>query len=221
MVPAGRARTSGLGRFFRASLPKVVCPNCREPVPAQESGACPHCGRPLRDEAGQKLRPLDLDFEGQLKALDARAFAATWKGAVFAFVAWLLVFVPLVQFLSPILLVFGQLVWVRIGIAGPYRRHFGTGRKIVTRWLSRLVVASIASFHIVVLVIPGANPLLFAGACALCWVYFRWHLKREHEHLPVAWFERILLGLAVLLLILSVIAVVVLVWVLSSLFPAR
>jgi hypothetical protein len=77
-------------------------------------------------------------------------------------------------------------------------------------------VASFAGLHLLLLPIPGANPLLFAALCGVSWAYFRWHLCREAQRLPVAWFEKVLLGLVAMVLIGMSIVLAVLLWLASK-----
>ena len=185
---------------------------------------CPRCARPISDDEGRNLRPLDLDFEARLAEMDARALANTKKGAVVALVVCLLMFMPPISWFGGGLLVILQMIWVRVAIIAPYRKHFGTGRRIVTRWITRLAVATGATLHLPAQAGGLAfgtfiiSPIVFAGLCAAAWRYHRWHLQRERAHLPVAWFEKILLWVFALIFVLVVVGVGLAIWGLHSLF---
>lgn len=182
-------------------------------VPLRAQGACPFCERPLEDADGHRIRPLDIDFEARTTDLDRQVLrrigvGCAWVAGISCLAA---VFPPAALVTIPVVVLF-QLIYARLAIVAPYRRHFGAGRKVVTRWISRFGMASGAGFHIPAAALVPFNialsPLLFAALCGALWGYHRWHLGRERERLPVMLFERVLLWVAALVFVLAVAAVV-------------
>lgn len=184
------------------------CPHCRESLPVfRPPPACPHCGRPLADDAGDRVRPLDLDYERILADADAGSLTWAKRGAIFAFVlAALALVLPVVgATVAYVVLVIAQFVWTGFFIARPYHRHFSPLRRLVTRWVRRLVtIFVVLPLHAAVFV-PGvglvASPAVFFGAAWLTRAYVRFHLVREKERRPVTFPEKLLVGVLAVLLV--------------------
>ena len=70
------------------------CPWCRETLPLRAGAACPHCGKPLEETSGAKVRPLDLDYDAILRDADESSLRWCNRGAAFAFCAALFSIVP-------------------------------------------------------------------------------------------------------------------------------
>jgi hypothetical protein len=157
------------------------------------------------DDEGRALRPLDVDFAGRTAELDRQSLASTRNGALLALVVCLFG-LALTPPIAAVGVVVAQFVWVRLFVVARYRRHFSTTRRIVTRWLSRLVMVFLVGFHLA-LALPivqlVASPALFAALCAAAWAYHRWHLQREHDRLPIGLLEKALLVVAALVVLVT------------------
>lgn len=174
---------------------------------------CPRCERPLKDESGATLREIDRDFEGLRERLDQSSLERMKSGtlvcAILSAANALGIVLPFLLPILPTIIAIQQIVWARPLISGPYARHFAPSRRIVTRWLSRFFVFTMASFHIHG-VFPGANlaqvvvsPVIFVVTCGTCWAYHRFHLQRERDRQPVLLVEKVLLVLAGLFALLA------------------
>jgi uncharacterized iron-regulated membrane protein len=189
-------------------------------LPLTAKGACPFCERSITDAEGRRVRPLDIEFEARSAELDRQVARRIGTGCLWvAGISCLSFFPPAVLITGPALVLF-QLIYARLAVVAPYRRHFGTTRRMVTRWISRFGMASGAGFHLPIALGIPVNlvlaPLLFAVLCGLLWGYHRWHLQREHEHLPVMIFEKVLLWVAAVVFILAVATVVGLIMLLDT-----
>jgi hypothetical protein len=177
----------------------VRCPWCREQVPALGGGAaCPHCGKPLESGEGEKVRPLDLDYERVLAEADASSWRWSVRGAAFALVTALVSLLPLAGgAIAYTVLVVGQFVWTGVLVARPYHRHFSPARRLVTRWVRRLgLLLVVLPAHAAAFAPPLSlvlAPAVFVGACVAVRAYCRFHLVREKERLPVTAAEKALL----------------------------
>lgn len=194
------------------------CPWCREEVGVLQRGpACPHCGKALRDERGDSVRALDLDYDAILAAADERTLLWTRRGAVFAFCAALFSLVPGAgAAVSAVLLAVGQLVWCGFLISRPYHRHYGPMRRLVTRWVRRLATLLVvlplhASTFVPFLGLVTA-PAVFAGACWATRAYARFHLVRERGREPVLFVEKALIVVMAALLLAGLCLFGVLLW---------
>ncbi len=174
---------------------------------------CPHCERPLKDGSGNALREIDKDFEGLRERLDAQTLRRLKGGtlicALLSASNALGIALPFLLPLLPTIIMIQQIIWARPLISAPYARNFSPSRRIVTRWLSRFFVFTMASLHIHG-VVPGANlvqfvtsPLIFLITCGTTWAYHRFHLQREHDRQPVLFVEKVLLVLGGLLALLA------------------
>jgi hypothetical protein len=193
------------------------CPHCRTEIRAlKRPEECPHCGRPLKNEEGHAIRPMDEDFDGLFEELDERSLGRLKTGTIVvtavSAIGLLGFLFPPILAIVPIVVVVLQFIWARPLIAGPYARHFGVGRRILTRWISRLGVVTASSFHVSGLV-PGVqvlvSPVLFAAICGTSWAYHRFHLRREHNRQPVHVLEKILLVVLALVFLLLIGAIVI------------
>ncbi|MCE9635168.1 MAG: hypothetical protein K8T90_05615 [Planctomycetes bacterium] len=201
-----------------------VCPWCREALPTfDKSAACPKCAKPLVDAAGARLRPLDLDFEKFLTDADAASLLWTKRGAIFAFVLAALSLVTIVAPFTILILILGQFFWGRFFIARRYTRHFAPLRRMVTRWISRLVLVLLVSPAYAAVGIPGLGlvvaPLVFGGTCLGLRAYFRFHFLREHRREGVTLFEKAFLVLLAFVFVVMMVVVGLLVWAGASLLP--
>jgi hypothetical protein len=185
----------------------VRCPWCRETLPALGAGAaCPQCGKPLEESSGEKVRPLDLDYDAILADADARTLRWCNRGAVFALCVAAFSLVPVAgATVAYVLLVIGQFVWAGILVSRPYQRHFSPLRRLVTRWVRRLglifVVLPAHAAAFVPMVGLVATPVVFYAACRIVRAYMRFHIVREKNRTPVTAAEKALVVvLAVLVL---------------------
>lgn len=180
---------------------RSACVWCREALPAFAATppACPTCGKELRDTSGERLRPIDVGFEGLLAEADATTSKWVRRSFVFAACAALLGIVP-----SPLsaaaflVLLVGQFFFARFLIARRYARHFAPHRRLVTRWLTRLfLLVVVAPLHGAALAIPVLGVALAAGIFGgTCWAfraYFRFHFLREHRREGILFVEKVFL----------------------------
>ncbi len=213
--PSGGGRGKALLQWLvRGSRGRRPCPHCRSRLPYGFGGdACPQCGRALEATGGETLRPIDVDYEGKVRDLDARAWGRTGKGALIAAALAAAGYVPGLSIIGAPVIFFFQIIWVRMAIVAPYRAHFTGVRRFITRWLSRLALIPAASLHIGLAQLPGVNliavPGLFAALCAAAWVYHRWHLGRERERKPVGLLEKIVLWVVALVVVVCLALVLI------------
>ena len=186
----------------------VRCPHCMTDVPSLLGAPdeCPHCGRALKDAAGHRVRDLDQDFPAISSGLDEQSLRRLKQGAIVCVVLSLANLV--LPFFAPLIFI-QQIIWARPLISAPYARHFSPSRRIVTRWLSRFFVFSMASLHVGGAV-PGvhfalviASPIVFVLTCGTTWAYHRFHLQREHDREPVMFVEKVLLVVGALCALLA------------------
>ncbi len=183
------------------------CPWCRESIPLIRAGAsCPHCGRAIEEISGEKVRPLDLDYDAILADADSRSMLWTRRGALFALALAAISLVPVVgAAVAYVLLVVGQFLWAGFLVSRPYHRHFSPLRRLVTRWVRRLgLVFVVVPLHAAAFVpILGlvASPAVFFGACWLVRAYSRFHLVREKERRPVTLIEKMLVVVLAILVL--------------------
>ena len=177
----------------------MKCPWCREGIPLLAAGAaCPHCGRAIETLAGERLRPLDLDYDKVLAGADASSLLWTQRGAIFAFALAAISLVPVVgAAISYVLLVIGQFLWAGFLVARPYHRHFSPVRRLVSRWVRRLalvfIVIPVHSAVFVPFLGLVLSPAVFYVTCRLVRAYSHFHLVREKERRPVTGAEKMLL----------------------------
>ncbi len=211
------------------------CPHCKSSIRVlwRAPDACPQCGRALRDEGGRRVRELDQDFDALSARLDELTRERIRTGTIVCAALSLLnvagpALPPLNVILPPVIFV-QHVFWARPLVCGPYARHFGVARRMVTRWLSRFFVVSMASLHAHGVAVPVAqvivSPLVFLGTCVAVRAYHRFHLRRERERLPVLLVEKVLLVLVALFVICAgVLLLVFASWLgdlLRSVLPAR
>jgi hypothetical protein len=203
-----------------------ACPWCREPLPAlSREKACPRCGKDLLDASGERLRPLDLDFEAVLA--DADDASARWlrRGVVLAAVVGAVASIPVpaVTGLAILVLVLAQMFWGRFLVARRYVRHFGAVRRFTTRWLARLVlVMFLLPLHASAFVPFAAvviSPAIFTGTNWILRAYFRFHLVREHRREGVLWIEKLFLVLLALAFVAGLALFAIFSTVILSLLP--
>jgi hypothetical protein len=183
----------------------VECPHCRSRwVALSRPQACPKCGRPLQAADGAPLRTLDLDFEALRKTLRSRSWERSLLGGGLAAGLALAAQLPPVAPPALVALYLGNLIWARLLVARAYREYFGPKRRLVTRWVTRFALVIGGSLHFGAPVpVAGVllSPAVFIGLCWGTAAYLDWHLAREHQRLPIAPLESMLLlilGLVVL-----------------------
>lgn len=201
-----------------------ACPWCREALPAFGApAACPKCAKPLVDGSGARLRPLDLDFETILADADAASLLWTKRGAVFALAMAVLSLVPLVAPFSILALILGQFFWGRFFVARRYARHFAPLRRMVTRWIARLVLVLLVSPAYAAVGVPvlglAVAPLVFAGTCLALRAYFRFHFLREHRREGVTFLEKVFLAVLVVVFLVGLVVLGLVLWLGASLLP--
>lgn len=184
------------------------CPHCRETLSVlSKEPLCPHCGRAIRTDEGAKVRQIDLEGDKILAEADERARVWMKRGAIYAVVVALLGVVPLFAPIAYVLLVAGQFFFARFGVARPYAAHFGAMRKLVARWVSRLVLVFIVIPAHSAVGIPGlavvTAPLVFWLTLLGVKTYFRFHFGRERERKGILAVEVVLLIVMALVLLAS------------------
>lgn len=206
----GRLSTLRLLRFRT-----VRCPHCMSSLRVlfRAPDACPHCERSLKDSDGATLRAVDKDFDSLLQGLDDQSLKRLKSGTlVCAVLSGCNAFGIALPFLLPILptiIAIQQIVWARPLICAPYAKYFSPSRRIVSRWLSRFFVFTMASLHVHGM-FPGINlvqiitsPIIFVITCGTSWAYFRFHLQRERDRQPVLFVEKVLLVLGAFFALLA------------------
>jgi hypothetical protein len=203
-----------------------ACPWCREALPSGPAPAvCPRCGKQLADSKGERLRPLDLDFEKILADADERSLRWTKRGVVFALVLGAVALVPGISVVAALLLILGQFFWARFLVARPYLVHFGGVRRLVTRWLGRLFLIAVVSLPLgtVAAPVPGlglvVGPVVFGGTCLIFRSYFRFHLHREHRREGVTFLEKVFLVILSFLAVIALIVFALIAWGVISFLP--
>jgi hypothetical protein len=168
--------------------------------------SCPHCGKAIEEATGEKVRPLDLDYDAILADADARSWRWTQRGALFALVLAAVSLVPVLgAAVAYVLLVVGQFLWAGFLVSRPYHRHFSPLRRLVTRWVRRLglvfVVVPLHAAAFVPFLGLVASPAVFFGACWAVRAYSRFHLVREKERRPVTVLEKMLVVVLAILVL--------------------
>jgi hypothetical protein len=185
----------------------TACPWCREPLGLGQRRAeiCPHCGRPLRGEAGE-LRDIDLRFK-EVEAAQCEIYRQmlVW-GSGASLVLFLLL--PLLHAsVSPALVVplvlLAHMLAVRIFLFRRARRLLGTTRRIFVRWITRLgfIWVGAVGYGLTALPLVGVVPgvVTYVGLTAGVHHYTRWSLARERARQPLALWEKLVLVSLVLL----------------------
>lgn len=202
--------------MFQAAL----CPWCREPLSSENHIAetCPHCGKPLVDESGTELRPIDLRYERLGKELDRRLGVMLIRGTPIVLGLGLLL--PLIHAAALVLLpamALTHLILIRLYLQGVGRAYYGMARSFISRWITRLVFLWIGGplYGLAILPILGGviSACCFAGLSWLVVHYEKRNLLREKERLPPAVWERallIMLGILTLMLLLLLFTLAVL-----------
>ena len=176
------------------------CPWCREEIDQADRrhGLCSHCGRELSDAEGRELRALDLRYESLEAELRRRLKVALLRGTPIAVLLGFLL--PLTHVAALILvpvMALVHLALIRLYFQGVGRAYYSFGRKLGTRWMTRLVFLWFAGPCYGMAVIPvlgGAIAgLCFAGISWLAVWYEQRSLFRERQRLPPAAWEKLLL----------------------------
>ena len=97
-------------------------------------------------------------------------------------------------------LIFGQFLFARFGVARSYAIYFGASRKLVARWVSRLALVLIVVPAHSAVIVPGFAIVTVVTAPLVFWLtllgvraYFRFHFVRERERLGVLAVEQVLI----------------------------
>ncbi len=194
-----------------------LCPWCCERLPARRSDleACPSCGRPLHDDTGGELRPVDLRWTTVEADLWSRIRTILALGTP-AVALVVLLTPPLAGPVVAALAVAIHLLVLRLAVVVPVQRLVGPRRRMLNRWVTRLLVLWVALPGYGAAVVPLAGALVAAGAFAVvtlgCGGYAlrSLHLERDRAE-PPAWETALVAGLAVLTVAgLAIVAVLVL-----------
>jgi len=201
-----------------------ACPWCRESLATLDrSAACPRCGKELTDASGGRLRPLDLDFEAILTDADATALLWTKRGAVFALVVAALGLLPPLLPFAILVLILSQFFWGRFFVGRKYLRHFAPLRRLVVRWITRLVLVLFVSGAYAAVAIPGVGlvvaPVVFGGTCWALRCYFRFHFLREHRREGVTFLEKVFVVVLAFLFVIALAIFGLVAWGVLSLVP--
>ena len=184
------------------------CPWCRETLSViAKAPLCPHCGRTVTNDAGERIRDIDLEYDRIAAEADSGSLTWVKRGMVIALVLAVLAVVPVVAPVAYFLLVIAQFVIARFFVARPYTRQFGAVRRLVTRWTSRMVLFMIVMPAHAAAFVPGlailVSPLVFGLTLWGLRAYMRFHLKRERERIGVLFVEKVFLVLLVLFVLTS------------------
>jgi hypothetical protein len=118
-----------------------ICPWCLEPVAlaARKAERCPRCDRPLLDEAGHELRPIDLRYERTKEQQQERFLQLLLIGVPVALVLAIgLSALHLAAVAAAPLVVVVHLIVVRAWLVRETMRLLGAARRRFVRWLARL-----------------------------------------------------------------------------------
>ncbi len=195
---------------------RTPCPWCLERLPPASGRpeTCPRCGKPLFDQEGRELRPVDLRFQSLRDAQEARFGRFLTYGAVVAAAVGLIV--PLTHLgaaaLIPLMIV-GHLVAVRLFLIRNAVRHLGPARRFFARWLTRLSFLWVGSIGYGAALVPVAgaavSALTFAGLTWGVHNYVLWSLGRERRRLRLtAWEKSLLIVLAAATAFVVILAIV-------------
>ena len=187
------------------------CPWCCEPLSRRERGEseCPHCGRPLRTDGGEELRPVDLRYEGVETAQSRRYSTLVLYGSAVA--AALVLLLPLLHAAAPLavpLLVVAHMLVLRLYLIRRAVALLGSKRRFFVRWITRFSLLWIGmlgyglSLAPVIGVVPGVAT--WAGLTTLVHRYSLWSLERERHRLPLMVWEKALLASFVFLTVAGI-----------------
>ncbi len=182
---------------------------------------CPRCGSSLREQGGAVVRPIDIDFDATLARLDELTRKRVRTGPIVALAIALPGLLPPLAPISAIVLAVLQYFWARFLVARPYARFFSPGRRIVTRWVSRIALLLLGLLHfaavapVVQLVV---SPLLFFGLSAAARGYFRFHFLRERRREPVHPLEKVLVVVLVATVVLAFVVLVLVLVLVAKVF---
>jgi hypothetical protein len=185
------------------------CPWCCEALNRGDVAVCPHCERPLKDDTGAELRPVDLRYDRVEATQCQRYRSLQLVGApIVAVIAIAMSLLHLAAVALAPLMALVHLVLVRLVLVRDAHRLLGPTRRRFNRWLAR--------FGFLWIGVPGyalaATPVLgilagvgtFVGLNAAVHGYARWSLERERLRQPLQTWEKFLLA------VLAVATVVVL-----------
>lgn len=195
-----------------------TCPWCLERLSFRyrKASVCPHCGRPLRPQDSlDNARPIDVHYS----EIDAQLHS-NYRGMM-TYGSWaILCFLLLAQathlaapflghlLLTPIPLV-GHMVACRWLLLREPRRLMSIKRRFFTRWITRLAFISLGVVGYSLAAIPILGVFIgvgtYAGITSLVFNYTAWSLRREHDRLPLAVWEKLLFALLVLLAIAALV----------------
>jgi hypothetical protein len=193
-----------------------TCPWCLEGLPIRHprDRPCPACGRELVDDDGRELTAVDLRFDS-VEAQQCERFAKILGiGTIVAAGAALAV--PFIGVFGPLVIALGllaHLILVRAALVGDSMRLLRPGRRLVGRWLTRLVFLWGGGLGYGAAMVPLAGVVPAAGTFALLTAfvhhYSLWSLRRDRDRRGASgWETALLVGLAVLTLILLVVGLV-------------
>jgi len=182
------------------------CPWCCEPLSRRERGGgeCPHCGRPLRTDHGEELRPVDLRYEGVEAAQRGRYSTLLLYGSAVA--AAIVLPLPLLHATAPLavpLLVVAHMLVLRVYLIRHAVGLLGSKRRFFVRWITRLSLLWVGMLGYglalapVVGLVPGV--MTWAGLTTLVHRYTLWSLDRERRRLPLMVWEKVALTCFVIL----------------------
>lgn len=184
------------------------CPWCLEPLATIGSNACSRCGRPLVDNSGLRLRPIDLRYDSivtrQKKSLIRYLYWGT-PAAALASLASPFVTGPLHFVISvPVLLIIHAFTQHLTLLRYP-RSFLGRRRHFLSRTTFRLAFYPLALFGYAHGVIPVAGAavgaLTFSGLSLLAHTHVMWSLRLEHDRRPLTAPEKFFFAVVVCILV--------------------
>jgi len=180
------------------------CPWCLEQIPFRwrKAPACPHCGRALQVSQDELVRPIDVRYPDVVLAVEAGLRRLLMPGLLVVLAGLLAA-----QFFAPLVVLvwLGHLVALRWLVVRDARRVLGKSRRFFTRWLVRLLFLTVGLTGYGLAATPMVGPIPgLATYLLLNWLvsrYVLWSLARERQRLPLALWEKAILGLLLVLVL--------------------
>ena len=182
------------------------CPWCLEPLASAKAAACERCRRPLVDDQGLRLRPIDLRYDSIVAKQRQSLFRyLTWGTPAAALLSLASPFVtgPLHFVVSVPVLVIAHGITQHLTLLRRPRGFLGRRRHFLSRTTFRLAFYPAALFGYAHGVIPFAGAVLgaltFGGLSLLANEHVMWSLRLERERKPLTRTEKFFFAVVVFL----------------------
>ena len=185
----------------------AICPWCRTSLPVGPApSACQTCDRPLLNEAGERLREIDLVYPQLVREQESKLGTFLRTGLPIAAIAS----IPApflhgtIGALSIPMFVLAHMIPLRVYLLKRPRQLLGRRRRFFTRQISRWSFLILAAVGYSLTTIPVAGIAIgaatFAGITLITYRYLMWSLQQELERKPLQLWEKLVLVFLVLLL---------------------